>query len=74
MSNKETMQEYGKVVWVFIVAFLIIITNVEIWNMAALGNTDGFHVCVSILNMAWEAVLSFAFFKKVVFKKSQEKL
>jgi hypothetical protein len=69
--NKETLVQFGKVVWAMLIAMIIIITNVEIWNMCALGHTDGFHVVVSVLNVIWEAVISFLFFKKVVFKKKE---
>ena len=68
-SNKETLKWFGQTVCAAIVVFLIIITNVEIWNMASLGHTDGFHVWVSVLNMIWESALSFVFFRKKVFRK-----
>lgn len=73
MKNKETLIQFAKVLCVFLVAFLIIITNAEIWNMASSGYTDGFHVVVSILNFVWESVLSVLFFKKYVFTKKVDK-
>lgn len=73
MKNKETLIQFAKVLSAFLVAFLIIITNVEIWNMASSGYTDGFHVVVSILNFVWESVLSVLFFKRYVFAKKVDK-
>lgn len=73
MKNKESLTQFAKVLCAFLVAFLIIITNVEIWNMASSGYTDGFHVVVSVLNFVWEAVLSVLFFKKYVFAKKVDK-
>lgn len=67
-QNKKTLKHFGKVVWAMLIAMVIIITNVEIWNVFALGNTDVFHVIVSVINVIWEVVISALFFKRVVFK------
>lgn len=73
MKNKESLMQFAKVLCAFLAAFLIIITNVEIWNMASSGYTDGFHVVVSVLNFVWEVAVSVLFFKKYVFAKKVDK-
>lgn len=70
-ANKKTLKDFGKAVWVLLIAMVIIITNVEIWNVYAAGATDVFHVVISVINLIWEAVVSVLFFKKVVFKKEE---
>lgn len=50
----------------------VIVPNVEIWNMAALGHTDGFHVFFSILNFAVECGFVYFFSKKYLFKKEDK--
>ena len=53
-NNKKTLVQFLKVLSVFLLGFIALITNVEIFNMAAKGYTDGFHVVVAILNLIAE--------------------
>lgn len=71
-ANKKTLKQFGKVTCAMIIALIIIITNVEIWNMFAVGSTDVFHLVVSIINIVWEVVVSALFFKKFMFKKEEQ--
>ncbi len=72
-KNKNSLIEFVKVLVVALLGFIALITNVEIWNMAAINQTDGFHVVVSILNLAAEAVALYFFGAKVLFKKTEVK-
>lgn len=47
----------------------VIVPNVEIWNMKALGHTDGFHLFFSILNFVVECGFVYFFGKNYLFKK-----
>lgn len=62
--NKKELIRFAKILVVVIVSLIALITNVEIWNVAAAGNTDGFHVVVSILNFLMEGVAIFFGTKK----------
>ena len=64
-SNKETLIQFAKVASLFILAGVVFIPNIEIWNMKALGHTDGFHVLFSILNVAWGTVAGWFYAKKI---------
>lgn len=64
-SNKETVLEWLKIVSVFLLAFIVLIPNVEIWNLAANKLTDGFHVVVSILNLIFGGAAVYFYQKKV---------
>ncbi len=55
-ENKKSLVKFLKVLSVFLLAAIAIITNVEIWNVASSGGTDGFHVVVAILNFIAEGV------------------
>lgn len=69
-SNKRNIKEFAKVLALFILGFLAIITNVEIWNCASNGATDGFHVWVSILNFIFEGFAIFEVWKWLFKKKN----
>ena len=69
MTNKESLLLFAKVLAVFVASFFAIITNVEIWNLAADHLTDGFHVVISVLNFLMEAGLITFFSLKYLFKK-----
>lgn len=70
--NKEVLH-WLKVLLVVLLAFCTIIPNAEIWNMAAAGHTDGFHVGVSIIDFLLEGGLVFYFSKFFLFKKEEKK-
>lgn len=72
-KNKNSLIEFVKVLTIALLGFIALITNVEIWNLAALNQTDGFHVVVSILNLAAEIVALYFFGTKVLFKKTEVK-
>ena len=67
----DNLKQFAKVLAVFLIGFIIIITNVEIWNLASADQTDGFHVVVSVLNFLLEGVGLYYFGKKVLFKKEK---
>ena len=50
-SNKENILSWLKVISVFLLFFVVLIPNMEIWNLAANKLTDGFHVVFSVLNL-----------------------
>ena len=50
-NNKKTLINFLKVLVLILLVGCAIIPNVEIWNLASEGNTDGFHVLFSILNL-----------------------
>ena len=69
--NKD-IKQWLKVLFVVLLAFCAIIPNAEIWNMKALGHTDGFHVLISILDIILEGGLIFYFSKFFLFKKEEK--
>ena len=69
--NKDVKQLL-KVLFVVLLAFCAIIPNAEIWNMKALGHTDGFHAVVSVLDFILEGGLIFYFSKFFLFKKEKK--
>lgn len=69
--NKD-IKQWLKVLLVALLGFCTIIPNAEIWNMAADGHTDGFHVWVSILDFILEGGLVFYFSKFFLFKKEEK--
>ena len=66
--NKQTLIKFAKILCLVIIGFVALITNVEIWNVASDGGTDGFHVVLSIINLLLEGAAIF-FFGKWLFKK-----
>lgn len=68
----DNLKKFAKVFAVFLIGFIIIITNVEIWNLASVGQTDGFHVVVSILNFVLEGCGLYYVGKNVLFKKTEK--
>ena len=64
-TNKENVLKWLKVVSVFLLAFIVLIPNVEIWNLAANKLTDGFHVAVSVLNLIFGGAAVY-FYQKMV--------
>ena len=78
-DNKKTLVQFLKVLSVFLLGFIALIVNVEIFNMAAGGHTDGFHVVLAIINLVAEGVGIYfyqkaigAFGEKKVEKKSEK--
>ena len=69
--NKD-IKQWLKVLFVVLLAFCAIIPNAEIWNMKALGHTDGFHVLISIFDIILEGGLIFYFSKFFLFKKEKK--
>ena len=55
-DNKKTLVKFLKVLSVVLLGFIAIIVNVEIFNMASAGHTDGFHVVLAIINLIAEGV------------------
>ena len=71
-SNKKSLILFAKVVCVFLLALVIIISNAAVWNAFALGCTavDGFVLGVSIVNFLFEiGALVWVCIKKVFAKK-----
>ena len=64
-SNKKTLVQFLKVLSVFLLGFIAIIVNVEIFNMAHGGHTDGFHVVLAIINLIAEGVGAY-FYQKAI--------
>ena len=71
-SNKKSLILFAKVVCVFLLALVIIISNAAVWNAFALGcaAVDGFVLGVSIVNFLLETgALVWVCIKKVFAKK-----
>ena len=64
-SNKKTLVQFLKVLSVFLLGFVALITNVEIFNMAHAGHTDGFHVVLAIINFIAEG-FGIYFYQKAI--------
>ncbi len=60
MDNKASIKKFLKVLVVVILGFAALVTNVEIWNAASLGHTDGFHVFMAIINFLFEGVVIYS--------------
>lgn len=59
------MNNLGKKALFVLFVACTIIANVEIWNLATEGYTDGFHVLFSVLNFILEGGVAFYFGKKL---------
>lgn len=70
-SNKKSLLQFAKTLLVFILGFVVLIPNVEIWNLASEGYTGGFHIVVSILNLLAGGTGLLFFSKKILFKKTE---
>lgn len=70
MDNKERIMDVAKAFLLMIMGFVALITNVDTWNMAYMGYTDGFHVVVSILNFMMEGLGIYWFARKILYKKT----
>lgn len=70
-ANKKNLITGSKVLTLVIVAFVALITNVEIWNCFYNGDTDGFHLAVSIVNFIGEFIGIYFLAKKVLFKQME---
>lgn len=69
-SNKANLILFAKVVCVFIIAMIIIISGAGVWNACALGAVDGFVCGVSVVNFCMEvAALVWVCVKKVFVKR-----
>ena len=53
-NNKKTLVQFLKVLSVFLLGFIALITNVEIFNMVHEGCTDLFHGWVAFFNLVAE--------------------
>lgn len=71
-SNKYSLMHGLCVLLIFILSFIVLIPNVEIWNMAYLGYTDTFHVIISVFNLLFGG-LSVYVFSKALLNKFNEK-
>lgn len=67
-ANKQNLIKFAKIFCLVIVGFVALITNVEIWNLAAQHATDIFHIVLSAINILLEGAGIF-FFSKWLFKK-----
>ena len=76
-SNKENVLSWLRVISVFLLFFVVLVPNVEIWNLAASKLTDGFHVVFSVLNLIFGGFRLYLYQKKIVaiegLNKSKEK-
>ena len=76
-SNKENILSWLKVISVFLLFFVVLIPNMEIWNLAANKLTDGFHVVFSVFNLIFGGFGLYLYQKKIGafedLKKSKEK-
>ena len=76
-SNKENVLSWLKVISVALLFFVVLIPNMEIWNLAANKLTDGFHVVFSVLNLIFGGFGLYLYQKKIGafegLKKSKEK-
>lgn len=76
-SNKENVLSWLKVISVFLLFFVVLVPNVEIWNLAASKLTDGFHVTLSVLNLIFGGFGLYLYQKKIGafedLRKSKEK-
>ena len=67
-NNKQSLIQFAKVLLIFILAFVVIIPNAEIWNLASQHLTDGFHVVLSVLNFVFGGLCTFALGRKLLKK------
>ena len=65
--NKNIKLFFLLVAAVIALAFAVV-TNVEIWNMASEGHTDGFHVLMSIGNFIMELAAGYFIGRKALKK------
>lgn len=71
-KNKFELLHFLCILLICIMSFVVLIPNVEIWNMAHLGYTDTFHVIASIINLIFGG-LSVYVFGKALLSKVNEK-
>lgn len=69
MTNKETMTEFGKVVALFLIGFMVIITSSGVWNGVAAGAVDSFYGWVAGINFIIEGFGVYSLYKKWFPKK-----
>ena len=76
-SNKENILSWLKVISVFLLFFVVLVPNMEIWNLASSKLTDGFHVVLSVFNLIFGGFSLYLYQKKIGafegLKKSKEK-
>ena len=71
-SNKQSLVHFLKVLLIFVLAMLTIVTSAGIWNTYAQSNIDGFYFLCSIINFVAEGILIYFFAKKVLLVKKTE--
>ena len=71
-SNKYSLMHGLCILLIFILSFIVLIPNVEIWNMAYFKYTDTFHVILSIFNLIFGGLSVFVLGKALI-KKVNEK-
>ena len=64
-SNKENILSWLKVISVALLFFVVLIPNMEIWNLAANKSTDGFHVVLSVFNLIFGGFGLYLYQKKI---------
>lgn len=76
-SNKETLKQFGKVVLLFLLGMIAIITSAGVWNGVHAGAIGSFYGWVAGLNLVAEgfgiwSLYKFLFKKPVVEEKKEE--
>lgn len=60
-NNKYQLMHGLCILLIFILSFVVLIPNVEIWNMAYFKYTDTFHVIISVFNLLFGGLSVYVF-------------
>lgn len=71
-SNKYSLMRGLCILLIFILSFVVLIPNVEIWNMAYLKYTDTFHVILSVFNVIFGGLSVYVFGKALISKINEK--
>ena len=72
-SNKKTLIEFGKVVALFLLGMIAIITSAGVWNSVHAGAIGSFYGWVAGLNLIAEGFGIWSLWKFLFKKKEEEK-
>lgn len=69
-SNKETLIHFGKIIALYLLGMIAIITSAGVWNGVHAGNIGSFYGWIAGLNLIVEGFGIWGFWK-FLFKKSE---
>ena len=70
--NKYSLMRGLCILLIFILSFIVLIPNVEIWNMVYLKYTDTFHVIISVFNLLFGGLSVYVFAKALINKVNEK--